>query len=54
MLQHTLSLFHFLVLTVKHSMFIIFLGILIIFALLAEVHVYIFIKLFWVKRESDK
>lgn len=35
-------------------MFIIFLGILIIFALLAEVHVYIFIKLFWVKRESDK
>lgn len=54
MLQHTLSLFHFLVLTVKHSIFISFLGILIIFVLLAEMHVYMFIKLFWAKRESGK
>lgn len=46
MLQYVLALFQFLVLIVRLLMFISFLGILIIFPLLAEAQVYTFTKLF--------
>lgn len=54
MLQYVLALFQFLVLIVRLLMFISFLGILIIFPLLAEAQVYTFTKLFWAKNESGK
>lgn len=54
MLQHTLPLFHFLVLTVKHQCSSFFFWNFNNLCPLAEVHVYIFIKLFWAKRESGK